>query len=190
MPLSQSAPQDVDGYVLGPVHGNTNPYASFETKQTAEYLDGSTGSGGGYERWRSYEYRPETSRQGKEDVHVSLHRLHYLVHPSLMDRPLGEAMSALAGCDVHHANGCRFDNRLENYDLLDHAEHSSLTQAELRAHGEDAKQAAAMPPSEAPEYCAGCGGEMEWECTSEGFEGTRCLPCAKQDADGHTIHPE
>lgn len=189
MSISQQ-PQDGSGYVLGAVHGNTKPYASFETKQTAEYLDGTTGSGGGYERWRSYEYRPETSRQGKEDVHVYVHRLHYLVHPDLMGVSISEAIRELGGCDVHHQNGCRFDNRLDNYELLDHAEHSALTQAELRAHGEDAKQAAVAAPTEIPEFCDGCGGEMDWECTSEGFDGVRCLSCAKQDADGHTIHPE
>lgn len=44
------------------------PAARFETKV-------GSGSGAGYERWRSYEYRPSTDPDGKEDVYVAHHRL-------------------------------------------------------------------------------------------------------------------
>lgn len=172
--------------MLGPVHGNTQAYARLETKQTAEYADGSTGSGGGYERWRSYEYRPETSRAGKEDVYVSLHRLHALIHPDLQGLPIRDALSALDGADIHHRNGCRFDNRLSNYELLDHSTHSELTQAELRAHASDAKEAAQDPPrDDAP--CRGCRRDVETPATSRGFSGPRCIPCARHESDGYRI---
>lgn len=182
------APGSTPEYVLGPVHGNTQPYATYETKQSAEYADGRTGSGGGYTRWRSWEYRPETPGEDKEDVYVAVHRLHYLTHPDLDGVSLDEALRELAGCDIHHTNGCRFDNRHENYELLSHAEHSSRTQAEIRAYGEDAKEAAHTPPGEEPTWCPGCHEEIETPCRSDGYDGVRCLECAKRDCNGCRIH--
>lgn len=45
-------------------------------------------------------------------------------HRVLMERRLGRLL--LAGEDVHHVNGDRTDNRVENLRLLAHGEHSTL----------------------------------------------------------------
>ena len=91
----------------------------FETKAGA-------GSGAGYERWRSYELRPSTAADGKEDVYVAHHRLLAVVecYPSTMS--LEAILRDLDGKDVHHRNGIKWDNRPSNLEPIDHGEHAKL----------------------------------------------------------------
>jgi len=93
--------------------------ARFETKAGAR-------SGTGYERWRSYELRPSTATDGKEDVYVAHHRLLAVVewYPSTM--PLEAILRDLDGKDVHHRNGIKWDNRPSNLEPIDHSEHAKL----------------------------------------------------------------
>ena len=91
----------------------------FETKAGA-------GSGAGYERWRSYELRPSTATDGKEDVYVAHHRLLAVVecYPSTMS--LEAILRDLDGKDVHHRNGIKWDNHSSNLEPIDHGEHAKL----------------------------------------------------------------
>lgn len=59
---------------------------------------------GGYERWRSWEWRPHTSRQSKEGVYVYVHRL-LAVAMAPQQKPISDVLTALDGKDVHHING-------------------------------------------------------------------------------------
>jgi len=173
-------------YSYGPTHPNQQPYATFETKPSPpEY------TGGGYEHWRSYEWRPHTARQSKESSYVSHHRLLSVVACYDADRPLDEVLADLRGKDVHHQSGVAWDNRPDNLAVLDHGEHSSVTQSQVRAWGEDAKREAADAQQARvtePGTCPSCGEEMDIECTSAGFDGSRCVECAKQECDGETIN--
>lgn len=180
--------EDVDPesceYVLGPA--TYRKYCRLETKP------GSGRGGGGYERFRSYEDL-ETQPGGKRDVYVYHHRLLALLHPDVDDLPIGEALEYLEGRDVHHENGVKWDNRLENFELLEHARHSSITQRELqqiaKARAADAKRARAEETEDrlGADVCPGCGTETDTLATSPGFEGERCLDCAMSEADGATI---
>ena len=58
--------------------------ARFETKAGAD-------NGAGYERWRSYELRPSTAADGKEEVYVTHHQL--LVVLVLLPVEVAEALS-------------------------------------------------------------------------------------------------
>jgi hypothetical protein len=93
--------------------------ARFETKA-------GSGSGAGYERWRSWEYRPSTERDGKEDVYVPHHRLLAIVECYSATTPLWAIFADLDGSDVHHENGLKWDNRAENIEVVEHGEHAAL----------------------------------------------------------------
>ena len=93
--------------------------ARFETKPGSD-------SGSGYERWRSYEFRPSTDVKGKEDVYVAHHRLLAVVECYAASTPLWAILADLDGKDVHHANAVKWDNRPENIETIDHGEHAAL----------------------------------------------------------------
>ena len=95
------------------------PGARFETKA-------GSGSGAGYERWRSWERRPHTEREGKEDVYVAHHRLLAVVECYAASTPLWAIFADLDGSDVHHENGLKWDNRGENIEVVDHGEHAAM----------------------------------------------------------------
>lgn len=179
------------GYTLGAPHPNTQPYATLETKPShPEY------TGGGYEHWRSTEHRPHTPRQGKEDVYVSVHRLTAVVECYDSATPIEDVLADLDEKDVHHSApevdddwAVPWDNRPETLSVLSHRRHSERTQAQVRAGAEDAKRAAqgSVQPTAGEDVCAGCGEPAEMLATSAGFEGERCLDCAKRDCNGETI---
>ena len=95
------------------------PGARFETKAGSD-------SGAGYERWRSYEYRPSTEIEEKEDVYVAHHRLLAVVECYAASMPIGAILRDLDGKDVHHENGVKWDNRPSNIETIDHGEHAAM----------------------------------------------------------------
>ena len=64
-----------------------------------------------------------------------------LEHRVLMERKLGRKLSADE--QVHHVNGVRNDNRLENLELIDRDEHTRLHWAHLSKEEQNAKVRAA-----------------------------------------------
>ncbi|GAA0305616.1 hypothetical protein [Halarchaeum salinum] len=172
--MSDAESPSATGYVVDEVTGRRRRTASWETKPTCHGY-----TGGGYERWRSVEWRPESSRRAREDVYVAHHRLLAVVACYDADQPLGEVLDDLRGKDVHHRSGVEWDNRPGNLEVLDHGRHASVTQAQMRAWASDAKEAVESEEDATPrsEVCASCGGEDP--CARvEGVSGLLCLECA------------
>lgn len=175
-----------ESYTIGAADPRQQGHATLETKPPA-YTDGRRDSGAGYERWRSYEFRPHTARQGKEDVYVPVHRLTAVVSCFDSGTPLSCIFETLDGADVHHESGIPFDNRPDNLTVVDHGTHSEVTQAQMRAWGEDSKRQARDETPAERAVCGRCGDEADVMCESSDFEGERCLACAKVDNDGATL---
>jgi hypothetical protein len=188
------APDDADAnpYVIGEASARRQDYATFEFK--APDPNGRGGRGGGYPRWRSWEGRPETSRRGKEDVYVPVHRL-AAVAWCLPDGDLGTdvTLAALDGVDVHHTTGMKAATIGESpnfegpgLELVAHARHAEITQTELRTRAERARQQAAdasgyeggVSERDRTSVCARCGDETTTLCASPDFDGQRCPECA------------
>ncbi|QLG62862.1 hypothetical protein [Halorarum salinum] len=184
MSTTASEPQ----YVLGEAAPQQDTCARFETK-------GGHGSGAGYERWRSYEFRPHTPRRGKEDVYVPHHRLLAVVACYPPDMPIEDILADLDGKDVHHSSpevegdrGVKWDNRPSCLHVIDHAEHSSITNAQVRAWAEDDKARRDSPdPEPDADACVVCGATEEPFGRSPDWDGLRCLPCAKEASEGAPI---
>jgi hypothetical protein len=72
--------------------------------------------------------RPHTNQYGHRslDHNVSAENRKRLMIHRLHATLLVEDIEDMAGKVVHHKNGCPFDNRLENYELLDKTEHRKL----------------------------------------------------------------
>lgn len=163
-------------------------FARFETKRGQD-------SGAGYERWRSWEYCPDTPRKGKQDVFVPHHRLLATLTCYPMDMPVGDVLSHLDGKDVHHTTGvewCNFGDS-PNFErgglaVREHSSHSEITQAQMRAFAaDDRKRAENDTPAFDQDRCDGCDAVADVLATSEDFDGELCLSCAKERSDGSPI---
>lgn len=176
-----------------------SPHVRLETKPWTvrrEFWDGDGyravwNSGGGYERFRSWEYRPETPRDGKEDVYVYHHRLLAVAWLFPDGWTAEDILAELARRDVHHSapeidadTGIKWDNREACLHLRDHGRHGEITQAQMRAWAEDSKRDAYADPE--PDGCSDCGEDAPlW--VSPDFDGERCLDCALAANDGATL---
>lgn len=173
-------------YVRGPVHGNVKDTATFETKPSVIYSDGSRDSGGGYERWRSTEYREHTPGDRREDVYVYHHRLLAIVACYPLDMPLPEILEDMRGSDVHHESeehdrGVEWDNRPETLSVVDHGDHASITasapsRTELRAWHEDAKRE--QQAQQGPPRCPRCREESDLWFEHEESGKVVCVDCS------------
>jgi hypothetical protein len=190
-------------YQLGQPHPQTNTHPTVETKPTSTYADGRVDTGGGYERVRSYEYRPHTARQGKEDVYASIHRL-CAVAWCFPDGATAADID-LRGKDVHHPppgeshpdaddhhTGVEWLNVHDSPNLpdaglsvMDHGRHSAVTQADKRAWAEDSK--ATLAAASQPDTCPDCGAEPETWATSPAVDGHECLRCVTEKTDDGAI---
>jgi hypothetical protein len=172
---------DTPAYVVGQPHPNTNPRPTFEFKAPSP-----DHTGGGYPRVRSTEYRPETSRQGKEDVFVPVHRL-AAVAWHLPDGTLGDdvRLSQLDGMDVHHVTpdggaGMPAANGEDWTELIGHGDHSAVTQAERRAWAADEQRARDGQVRVDAEPCVECGGDPDEGVSVPSVDGPLCLGCAME----------
>ena len=192
MPIATKRPQAE--YVLGAASPQRKNCATFETKPANFTKGGKRDTGAGYERWRSYEFRPETRGIEKEDVYVSHHRLLAVVACYPMDMPLSEILEDLDGKDVHHNcpdvdrnHGIPWDNRHDGLETHTHGGHSEITNTQVRAWAEDAKRQADEPPEPDVDECVSCGDTDGPLATSEDFDGKRCIGCAADASNGGTI---
>jgi len=182
--MSDEQPPD---YVVGEPHPNTQGYATFEYKRPSP-----DHTGGGYARWRSIESRPETPRQGSEDVFVPIHRL-AAVAWHLPDGVLGEDvnLSQLDGMDVHHVTpdggaGMPSANGEDWTEVLGHGDHSAVTQSQRRAWAEDEKRKRERQERFGDtDRCAEprCEEEVAARVGGEDY----CLTHATENSDGETI---
>lgn len=197
-------------YVVGTPHPNTHTHPNVSTKPSPviseRWTDGGitvrNDTGGGYERARSTEYRPHTSRRGKEDVYASIHRL-CAVAWCFPDGTTAEDID-MAGMDVHHTTGVEWANFGDSpnfqdpdgvtgdgevakpgIEVLGHAEHSSVTQSQMRAWGEDAKRT--VERGSEPDRCPECDAEPETWATSPAVDRYECLRCVTRKTDGGAI---
>lgn len=178
---------DPTEYVVGTPHPNQQAYASFSFKAPDP-----DSTGGGYPRWRSYEHRPHTCRQGKEDVSVSVHRLCAVAWLFPEDWSAADILQSgeLQGADVHHELGMPSANVEAELSLVEHGTHSEITQAQMRAWGEQSKRQAreAVDPRGRAEVCDRCGAEAETLAECPAWPGEqRCLSCAKATSNGEPI---
>ena len=180
---------DPSAYVVGDASPQRQDYARFETKA-------GDGTGAGYERWRSWEWRPETSRQSKEDVYVPHHRLLAVVACYPADMAVGEILEHMHGMDVHHSApevdrdaGIKWDNRPDAIEVIDHGRHSAVTQAEMRAWAADAKRTIETETNAKRngDGCTRCGADASTLAEIAGEDGEYCLDCAQTVADGREI---
>lgn len=174
-------------YVAGRPHPNQQQYATYYTKPSSPGY-----TGGGYKLWRSNEERPHTPTQGKEDVYVAGHRLLAVSECYPSDMPISEILEDMKGKDVHHTTGFPSANFGDspNFDepgieVIGHGEHSSITQVEMRAWGEDAKREVETPDVL---RCVRCDDVLEEvKLTSDDWDGPACHDCAKVMNDDAAI---
>lgn len=155
------------------------PFARFEHAKPGH------GSSAGYERC-SRRNTDRTSRPTAEKMSMS--RIIGCSRSSSAypaEQPIKSVLDDLAEKDVHHHNGIKWDNRPGNIEPVEHAWHASITQEQVRALAEDEKRERRRAVNLVDENtCGGCGKPTELLATSPGFDGKRCLECARQEYDG------
>lgn len=175
---------DATDYTTGP-STYQKPRAAFEFKAPDQ---GSGGRGGGYPRWRSYEWRPHTPRQTKEDVYVPVHRLAAVAWLFPDDWTAADVLDSehLVGADVHHELGHPAATIEDELTLCEHGTHSAITQAEKRAFAADRQRTIEDGP--APERCPRCDDVLEdGGVTATNLSGSWCLDCVTDHPDRGTI---
>lgn len=105
-----------------------------------------------------YGHRTIDTKHKGDRYRVQLHRLHATL--------LVDDLAELDGKEIHHQNGCPFDNRLENYELVDREEHrakslnvcQNFTKFKIlcRACGE----AVQVSTSDGVRFCSLCGSQL------------------------------
>lgn len=191
-------------YVAGPTPPQTKDYATFETKAYSRRYGDKTGTGGGYERWRSWEVAARRSQisggivipDRKMDVYAPLHRLSAVVWCYPDDMPVSDILAHLDGRDVHHTTGEKWavfgdsPNFPEpGLQVTDHGRHSEVTQAQMRAFAADSRERAEQVVAGEPggsDGCAGCESEDVFGTTAS-LEGEYCHSCLLERVDGETI---
>jgi len=154
-------------------------YARSQTP-TFEFKAGATGySGGGYPRVRSKEYREHTPGDGSDDVFVPIHRLAAVAWEYGSDWSVGEILADLATKDVHHTLGMPSATLESELEVVDHARHAEITQAQRRAWAEDKKREVEHE-QESLQTTPTCDCGADAEATVAGSD--YCLECAKQQA--------
>lgn len=165
-----------NSYVRGPT------YARSDTP-TFEYKAGATGySGGGYPRVRSSERRAHTPGDGTDDVFVPIHRLAAVVWCYDADRPIESVLADLSTKDVHHELGMPAANCPDAVEVVEHARHAEITQAQRRAWAEDAKREVEREQQAALTATPTCDCGADAEATVAGTD--YCLECAMETARG------
>jgi len=177
----------VSDYTRGPTYARSD-------RPTFEYKASAPGStGGGYPRVRSCEHREHTARQNAEDVYVAIHRL-AAVAWHLGDGTLGEDvhLSDMDGMDVHHQQpdsdrrGMPSANGEDWTVLVSHGSHASITQSQMRAWAEDAKDSADDEYTKG-DRCVRCNADPDVPCQSADWDGVACVECAQRLSDGAEI---
>lgn len=173
-------PIDSNTYVDGEPHPNQQGYASFEYKG---HSPGATG--GGYPRWRSWEYRPETTGTRKEDVYVPVHRLCAVAWLFPDEWTAEDVLESehLVGSDVHHELGMPSANLEAELSIRGHGEHAEITNAQLRAWAADRKSEVGekdkRPATKNCHKCVRCDDETETLARNPAWEGAVCIDCSR-----------
>ncbi len=88
-----------------------------------------------------------------------LHRLHATL--------LVDDIDELKGMEVHHVNGCPFDNRLENYQLITPDEHRKLSPQGIKADNKalcrESGEVLYSINNPVLRYCPKCGSQYDAE---------------------------
>jgi hypothetical protein len=187
MILAMSTDDSANPYVAGEPHANQLGYAAFEFKQSDP-----DSTGGGYPRWRSYEFRPATSGTEKEDVYVPVHRLCAVAWLFEDVRTAEDILLSgeLVGADVHHELGMPSANLEDELSVRDHGRHSEITQRQRRAWAEDKKREVEEKQSRPvdEDECDRCGAVEKTLATCDAWPGEeRCIDCARATHNGEEI---
>jgi len=160
-----------------------------QSEATFEFKAGSPDhTGGGYSRWRSYESGAHTPGETKRTAFVPVHRLLAVVACYPSDRPIAAVCADVGAKDVHHQLGMPSANLPEELEVIDHGEHSSVTQAQRRAYAADKKREVEAEEQQRigrVEYCVQCGDEADAVVSGTDY----CLECGMAVAErtGATI---
>lgn len=108
-------------------------------------------------RINSYGHREFTNSFRGEQFWVMVHRLHATLLVSNIDE--------LQGKEVHHLNGCPFDNRLENYEIVEKSvhqrKHRFTGNIEYKSLCTTCESVSYFFDIDAVSYCPSCATEFE-----------------------------